>query len=1533
MPSHETHVQPPYFRSSCHCLIAGTILLVSLGLAGQLSAGQEPVLRLGDNQIENGTFDQQAERNLPAHWTVTGEVEQIATRPDPHNPLGGALRIVTRGQGSVTLSQTINADGPADFFCSAWIQGHGKAVVRAGQLSMSYHGQAERQRVAGLTRLENTGPLSVTFTLSSLDGKSASFVIQDVRLQPVQSVADELPRRSASSRTALIDRGVAEAMIVVPHDDPQASQWAVAINAVIEQRIGAALPVLTDLEATQSGAPELVPDQVDRHLILIGRLGTNRAICPAYNRFLAAADGYYPGGDGYVVRTCVNVMRNGRNHLLLGGSTQEGVARAVQRFIELLKQTPVDNESLVLPWTLDVQLGGDCRQVMTQRDELWQRDPENSLLPPVQPGYGTIRRWYENAMGYYWTGWESYRQRAATMLDQVIADSADTHHYLVEFFVRTYDMLDDSGVFTVEQCRAVDQLLLKNFLHMTTGPDVSWMGVFSPPYDQVQLTNRHQIAPWTADLALADFLGDYFQWDGDLAAVVEFRRSEKDAFMRHWLGHRWGVSMPGAGTTEHEEEIVAAMYRYALHHELYDFFESGRAEKALALAKIDHLTGMCMRPGGLIDYPLILGILAHYNHDGRYRALRDTLPYSEPAMGPFQGRYVAGIHRYSPGPELPAAKPDELAGLTAPAMDPHRLRHLNELANKRFLVPSLPVDDVVDFASFRGGFQPQDDLLMLNGIASYALPGAILNFSSHGYRWLAGSAESADAEAYYNNNAVHVLRTDRWMDSSPPYSAVARRDWLVNWEGGGVAAITLDPFVGMRWQRQVIWVADGLFVVRDKLTAREDGTYQVSVNWFPSNPSAWNDGVMLCTWGEAHFRLTPLGDAFTVIHSGDDTSSQPVLRQMSYRSMRQGESLIATTVLQAYNEEQETALFPVLSADGDVLVMRSRDHDHDAEPIAVHWQPRAGIDLGVIIAGQLYEIEADKLTTSPLPSETMDQLLSQVDQPSEHMAQEPAANDQIQITDAMAQWHQTWVYEGLRSSARVIPDRQLAGGIVDFGRTIALDKVAAQQSGGPWRANALPEKIFVTPGDADGNVPSQDSPLWHELDGQRQWKPGARTGNYGESAPVEQHHEFVEAGGIPVRYLRADSTSGLAYYDRNTFADNRLFDITSVDFDGDGIAELFVSPVIYPKFVRRGQWTNDTFAVLNQDGTLRWQHSARTNYQAVRALDYLGLGHPQVVTVSIDGRIEVFDANGALLREIDLYDAHQQYNQQYGHTNTRQPAGGFVMPYSIGLWRLTPQQPAGLIVSRYGWFSFIDHDGRFDGLLTAGSYVMPRLLAEPLDFNGDGTLEQLCLSSGRIWKVSGPRDERIPQPGGYYYYPQVYHTQGVEEPVSMPMSVEGPRVFTMQSLALAGGNRYVLVARSNYLGIYDARTNQWCFTWIPLVEITASTVVRDTDDSCIALAVTRDRMLWQLEWNSDPSRLSAHRADSFPDDLRGMAPMKEPGNALLCGTKGLHVRMQDGTLIQIADGPFANVIDNQTNVVAVRDDGSVIQLTPTGDIK
>jgi len=163
--------------------------------------------------------------------------------------------------------------------------------------------------------------------------------------------------------TALVLGGKPAAIIVYPHGRAEYEAMARKIRAAVESVTGGSLEAVPDTVVTEKRHPVLRKEYRRRNLILLGRLGINRAIWGVYNRFLCAVDGYYPGKGGYVVRTAANVYSNGANTIIVGSSDETGVERAVEVFLEIVKRARFANGNLILPWLLEVELRGQCKDI------------------------------------------------------------------------------------------------------------------------------------------------------------------------------------------------------------------------------------------------------------------------------------------------------------------------------------------------------------------------------------------------------------------------------------------------------------------------------------------------------------------------------------------------------------------------------------------------------------------------------------------------------------------------------------------------------------------------------------------------------------------------------------------------------------------------------------------------------------------------------------------------------------------------------------------------------------------------------------------------------------------------------------------------------------------------------------------------------------------------------------------------------------------------------------------------------------------
>lgn len=1461
------------------------LLLLAVVSANDGSASEAPIA-----PFRNGSFETAGANGVAEGWACSGP-----GRPDLDAAVRRDGRVSQRIQGltqrQMALWQDVRVDPAATFLFRAWVKSDGRVVAQVGKCHAAYHRQGEWQQLVALARPDLDGSLRIRFLMRSLADEPAIAWLDNASLVPVQRPEYAPMRRGRFGSTHLAKDGKSLACIVYPSNGEHWVKLAERVRDRVEEVTGARPRTVSDVEATGDGAPVLKADCRNRPLILIGRLGVNRAMWAAYNRFLCAVDGYYPGGDGYVVRTAANVFRNGHNHLILGGSTDRGVERAVERFIELMSGTEV-------PWLLDVELGGTCQTAFQEYDQCWATDPLSVVPPPIDPGYQTVRRLYENAMGYYWSGRESFRERMSEYLDTVLKDQAYTHHYLTEFLVRTHNMLAESDALSDEQRSGLDRLIAQNFWDFMLGPDLGWMTTFSPPYDAIRLTNRHSIAPWLADLTMADFLHEHFELDENLADIVAFRRSEKHAFFRHWVSERWSPSPPGAhnGIGCHEE-IVAAMFRYALEHEQYAFFDRGHARRALHLDFTDHHTGSLTRPCDGQDVPLLLGILAHYYRDGRYFRLLRTRPFGA-SRKLFQGRYVCGVHRYVPGPELAEKPLDSFAGMRLPKFSPHQERNLLHFHGPRFRKSTVDASDAFNFVAFRSGFEPDDDYLAVSGVASGCSPGAILALASHDTRWLTRQATSVVSDqypSYFDQNAVHVLRVDQLGDDPQPYASVARSDYTAEWSGGGAVGFTLDPFAGTRWRREIAWLGRGLYLVRDTVAPAGPGQYQVMVSWHPTGRGSWDGQAWTSTSRTGRFRITPIGEGLRLLVEETDGTH---VRFATTDALNAGESCTIVSVLQSYRGD--TARCVGVDQEENVWLTSTSSSPH---AIRVQWP-----------AGRPPQVEHREDPPADLCAPSID-----------------STGDGVSAVDCTRDWQVAWTYDGLQRPARVTVTRNLSNDVVDLGRVVDLAEIrAVHRVGGPWQPSELPNEVWTAVPDAMGRMPSLDSSSWRRVTSPPTWRPGTRASNYGGAHPVEQETQAFYFEQRKARFVRGKGASRWFYFARDKRAARRPLVLDVQDVDRDGRPEILVKPRIDRKFIRPAREEDDALALVGANGVERFQYEPMRCIQDAVLLDYLGNGTRKVATVGRAGMLRVFDTDGTVIRQTDLYQAHQEFNRQHGRPNTRHPAGGLVMPYAVGAWRGEAAKRARLVIARYGAFSFVDGDGRFEGVLKVPGYVNPALLPHGADFDGDGLQEQLALGRGRVTQLHGEGTPYVDDPRGPLFYPQIYHAKTLAEPAYSD-GLEGGQVFVFELLSCGNGVRYVAIVRTAYAGIYDGARNQWAFTWVPSVRIAAAAVTKTDDDSLAITVVTKDRLLWRLMWKGNLTDPPTGGATPIGCDVQRLAASPSGnGDLVISGRDGVYILTATGQLQRIAEGAYtdAQFLDNDAIVVAT-DDGRVLRLNST----
>ena len=282
-------------------------------------------------------------------------------------------------------------------------------------------------------------------------------------------------RREVSDATHLV-RGDVEAAIVYPGGDIAYKSLAQAVRAVVNQHTGISLDLLTDTDIINKRDEPFPEDYQNRPLIVLGSINTNRVLLPLYARFFCATDAAFPGGAGYELRTMVNPYGTESNIILLGGSTIEGVGRAVRRFIGLIDEA-AEHDTLTLPFLLEVEPGiemarrmaewpdpaykvsgdipGDSKRPQTLGE--WPSTSRDMPIPETDGGLISVIGPY--AILYAWTGERKYGQYAADCLRKLntqVEDSYGDWHYAIERIVRAVPWLASGGFLDADERRSRD---------------------------------------------------------------------------------------------------------------------------------------------------------------------------------------------------------------------------------------------------------------------------------------------------------------------------------------------------------------------------------------------------------------------------------------------------------------------------------------------------------------------------------------------------------------------------------------------------------------------------------------------------------------------------------------------------------------------------------------------------------------------------------------------------------------------------------------------------------------------------------------------------------------------------------------------------------------------------------------------------------------------------------------------------------------------------------------------------------------------
>ena len=609
-----------------------------------------------------------------------------------------------------------------------------------------------------------------------------------------------------------------------------------AIQQRIEQCTGATLPVVRDLE------PKVALKETNA--IAIGNLATNPFIETLYREYYTYLDRYYPGRGGYVLRSVHNPYGTGKNVLLVGGSDDTGVARAVEALLSKLEP----GKTLKLGWTMEIKLG----------EGLVPPAPEEKVFAwcnfggdrPNDKFFGWNPIAIDLAL-YYMTGDPAYVDDFRRLAfpqgapdrrlfdgDRMFGDAkhplATVYHYRGHMTPLIWDLVEESPVFTDEERLYLTNEFLAHQKHLHLSACERFAAGSALP-------DRHAIYEianvWTGS--------HYFSrsypnpvWDNRVEmAEAAFRLS---------------LRTPASSTPRIQTgTVIWPVQELALYSGAGDYFKPGgafaqRMGKWLFLG--DEAAGRSW------NYQM-LHSAAHTLEDGRFLTVR---PIAEKDLPRFRigQSYLSGV------------QPEEVTDTTG-----LRAFSMSE-PNHRRLGMSVPLDEAFEFLVYRSSVAADKQHLFLYGYyeGSKSPPrvNAILNYESCGVRLLRTGQRSG----------VTVLK-DGMRESAPSNAAALKCLEEIGPLAYSRTEVPDHDF--SRWERSLFIVRNRCLVVFDRVIARADGNYEVFVEWHPaSSPKPDRDGLRWTSSGRPCAILTAedvsveksQGGVTSFVHRGEIKANQ-----------------------------------------------------------------------------------------------------------------------------------------------------------------------------------------------------------------------------------------------------------------------------------------------------------------------------------------------------------------------------------------------------------------------------------------------------------------------------------------------------------------------------------------------------------------------------------------------------------------------------------------------------------------------------------
>ncbi|MBI3946607.1 MAG: VCBS repeat-containing protein [Armatimonadetes bacterium] len=629
--------------------------------------------------------------------------------------------------------------------------------------------------------------------------------MQDVKITQLKRLCVDTP---------LVARGRPTCVIAAP-DEPGYLPLAQRLAAAIQRACGVAPPI----RAASDVARQMPPTE---NVIALGFFLNNKVVEDLYFRETVQCDyNWRDGARSYEIRTVHDPWLNGKNVVYLGSTTLEGCRAAVDRFIQVLAEHPNGSIAPLIEVVTDGERPAPPSDAEAAR-----------IRGQIQGGtLGTRNTLYiaaSNCAGsYFATGhstWARLFLEALRRIDEVEGNEEGVRGTVAfQYVFHLYDCIEDGAAFTDAERLEATNLLYRFAARLEEAKP-------APIWEPM----TRSVGNWTLTGAFAAL---YFSRSYPELELSQRLLTNMDRFyspdMVNWK--------PPEDSPAYAYTTAGRSFKWALHRPDRHYMESGLLRKLADYYML--VTNNLGKAAGFGDYdsvrhtpqPMAIHVAADWFYrDGRYlwwyeHVAKQT---TTPSGHPFWNGRNQGPLAWLPPEVLPRKRPDDLLGIVRAPLDDwiYRRRDVaNYLGRSYEETHQFPIEECYDKVSFRAGFEPEDQYLLMSGFGwgyhSHPHANAIINYTDQRQTMLFDDGYNVAQPS--EHNTVIVLK-DGMTAGSPELAQVRAQ---ADFPSTGMLVSRLNDYSSMDWDRSVIWSKSRYFLVIDDLKAREPARYTLQCIW------------------------------------------------------------------------------------------------------------------------------------------------------------------------------------------------------------------------------------------------------------------------------------------------------------------------------------------------------------------------------------------------------------------------------------------------------------------------------------------------------------------------------------------------------------------------------------------------------------------------------------------------------------------------------------------------------------------------------